>query len=381
MRIVYCLNSIRYLGGIQRITILKANALAKMPGYEIFVFVTDNKMGIQLEELHSKVHLVDLDVNYYGDDWMSKWRVLKGIFIKRFEHKRKLKKLLYAIQPDIVISVGQSEKNMVPRIKGKWITIREFHFTSDYRWRYASSFFDRVMAWMGDNYDKHFTLKKYDHIVVLTQEDKELNWKGWKNVSVIPNPRTFQCENVSALDNHIVMSAGRLSIEKNYIDLIDAFGLVVTKYPDWTLEIYGEGPEQKHLEEKINSLHLDKNIVLKGLSTNIKENFIHASIAAFTSLYEGFLLSIVEAMECGVPVVSYACPCGPRDIIGDGNNGYLVEVDDKAALADRICQLIENIEKRKMMGRAAKIRAQDFAIENIMKQWRTLFESTDNAVS
>ena len=379
MKIVYCLNSIRYVGGVHRITIVKANALSEIPDYELFIIVTDNKKGILTEDLNSKVKLIDLDVNYYDDDWKSRWHNVKGIIFKRRKHRKKLEKVLREIQPDIVISVNQSEKHILPRIKGKWKTIREFHLVSDYRQRFANTLFDKIMAWMGDFYDHHFTLKKYDHIVVLTNEDKEMNWKGWEKVSVIPNPRTFSSNKKSSLHHHIVMSAGRLSREKNYTDLIEAFGLVVKKHPDWTLEIYGEGPEYKLLEDKIASMHLESSIFLKGLSTNIKENYLNASIAAFTSLHEGFLLSIVEAMECGVPVVSYASPCGPRDIIHDGKDGFLVEVGNKAALADRICKLIDDTEKRKLLGQHAKDKAKDFTIESIVRQWCTLFESSDNA--
>ena len=113
MRIAYCLNSIRYLGGIQRVTTVKANALAKIPTNEVYVIVTDNKNGVVVEELDAKVRLIDLDVNYYEDDWKSKYHVLKGIFLKRREHLKKLKTTLEQIQPDIVVSVGKSEKNMI----------------------------------------------------------------------------------------------------------------------------------------------------------------------------------------------------------------------------------------------------------------------------
>ena len=130
MKIVYCLNSIRYLGGIQRVTVVKANALADLENNEVYIVVTDNKNGIITEPLSSKVHLIDLDINYYEDDYKSRWNVLKGIFIKRREHKKRLASVLNEIQPDIVISVGQSEKNMIPSIKGQWKTIREFHYTN-----------------------------------------------------------------------------------------------------------------------------------------------------------------------------------------------------------------------------------------------------------
>mgnify|MGYP000178829491 CR=1 FL=1 len=92
MKIAYCLNSIRYLGGIQRVTIVKANALAEVPGNEVYILVTDNKNGILVHPLSPKVHLIDLDVNYYLDDWKSKWNILKGIFIKRHKHKKNWRK-------------------------------------------------------------------------------------------------------------------------------------------------------------------------------------------------------------------------------------------------------------------------------------------------
>ena len=109
MKIAYCLNSIRYLGGIQRVTIVKANALAEVPGNEVYILVTDNKNGILVHPLSPKVHLIDLDVNYYLDDWKSKWNILKGIFIKRHKHKKKLAQALHKINPDIIISEYDSD--------------------------------------------------------------------------------------------------------------------------------------------------------------------------------------------------------------------------------------------------------------------------------
>ena len=113
MKIAYCLNSIRYLGGIQKVTVVKANALSEIPENEVYIIVTDNKEGVLLEPLSPKVKLIDLDINYYEDDYKSRWNVLKGIFIKRREHKKRLTSVLKEIQPDIAISVGQSEKNML----------------------------------------------------------------------------------------------------------------------------------------------------------------------------------------------------------------------------------------------------------------------------
>ena len=165
MKIVYCVNSIKYLGGIQRVTIVKANALASIPSNDVYIVVADNKGGVMLSPLSDKVHLVDLNVNYYEDDWKSKFYVIKGIIIKRIEHKKKLKAFLNQLQPDVVISVGLSEKNFLPLIKGPWLKIREFHFERNYRLDLAQSFFQRVVAVLGNICDSFF-LKKYDKIYI-----------------------------------------------------------------------------------------------------------------------------------------------------------------------------------------------------------------------
>lgn len=373
MKIVYCLNSIRYLGGIQRVTVVKANALAEIEDNEVYIAVTDNKNGVFTEPLSPKVHLIDLDINYYEDDYKSRWNVLKGIFIKRREHKKRLASVLKEIQPDIVISVGQSEKNMIPSIKGKWKTIREFHFVKDYRLRQAKSFFDKILAWGGNWYDFNFKIKGYDHIVTLTHEDMEMNWKGWRNVSVIPNPSTFHTDKISTLNEKKIISVGRLSPQKNYASLIRAFKYVVDKHPDWTLEIYGDGPQDMEFKCLIEKLSLKKHAFLKGFSSDVKGIMTNASIFTLTSVFEGFGLVIVEAMACGLPIVSYACPCGPQDIITEGKDGFLVKVNDEIELAKKINLLIENKELRKQMSNAAIIKAEQYNIDNITSMWMNLF--------
>ena len=101
MRIVYCTDSIRYLGGIQRVTVTKANALAAIPGNEVWIVVTDNREGILATPLSPHVKLVDLKIDYYADDQISKLHVLKGIFVKRRRHRKLLGRLLDGIKPDV----------------------------------------------------------------------------------------------------------------------------------------------------------------------------------------------------------------------------------------------------------------------------------------
>lgn len=371
------MNSIRYLGGIQRVTVIKANAIANIVGNEVYVVVSDNKNGVCIDELSPKVHLIDLDINYYSDDWKSNINVLKGIFIKRREHKKKMKKLFDEIKPDIVISVGQSEKNFLPNIKGNWKTIREFHFVKDYRQRNSTNLFQKILAISGDMWDR-YTLRKYDCIVVLTQEDKEENWRDYNKVIVVPNPASFHSKEIAKLDNNIIISTGRLSYQKNFSSLIQAFKLVVKNHPDWILNIFGTGEEELQLKQLIKDLGLNRNIYLKGYSADVKQDLLGACIYVSSSRFEGFPMSLIEAMECGLPIISYACPCGPKDLINNGSDGFLIPLGNEKEMAEKICQLIDDTHLRKLMGIRAKQKAELYNIDSIVKQWMNLFNNLLN---
>ena len=377
MKIAYCLNSISHIGGIGKIAIIKANALSEIIGNEIFIIVTDHDMKSNLTaQLSADVRLVNLDVNYYKDDWKSRWHVMKGIFIKRRLHKKRLAKVLNEIQPDVVISLGQAEKYMLPEIKGNWVKIREMHYPKDFR-RFAASsrsVFYKISAKLSDIYDYCYKIGQYDQVVILTQEDKALNWKRTEKVSVIPNPLTFYNKNISMLDTKKVIAVGRLAAQKNFSSLIRAFRSVTDYHPDWILEIYGEGNERIILQKQITRLHLENNVYLCGNTSDVQSNICNSSIFVLSSIYEGLPLVMLEALSCGLPVVSYDCPCGPKDIITDGTDGFLVPTGDEQILAEKICYLIENPNIRTQMGTAALKKSENYHIDKIIPMWMSLFE-------
>ena len=374
MKIVYCLDSINSVGGIQRVTVLKANQLSVQPGNDVWVLVADNS-GERIFTLFPSVHFVDLAVNYYKDDWKSKWNVLKGIFIKRRIHKKRLEAQLMQICPDIVVSVGQSEKNILPRIKGKWATVREFHFTRDYRRRMARTWIEKFNSFIGEIIERCFTLRKYDRIVVLTQEDKSTNWRNIKQVVVIPNFISISFSSMSPLSEKRVIAIGRLTYQKNFSSLVRAFADVAKRFPEWKLDIFGDGDEWSLLSNLINKLSLEENVRLCGVTDHIEEKMLSSSILALSSRFEGFPLVLIEAMSCGLPCVSYSCPCGPKDIISDGVDGFIVPMENEVMLAEWIGYLIENVERRKEIGAAAYRKAQNYSIDRIISMWMNLFHS------
>lgn len=380
MKIAYCVNSIRYLGGIQRVTVVKANALAEIPGNEVYILATDNKAGPVVQELSPKVHLIDLDINYYNknEDRSVLTNMIVGL-AKGIPHKRALKRTLRQINPDVVISVGMSEKYMLTSMRNRtWKIVREFHSEKNYRSKHARSFFRKTISKCSDIYEFSYADKKFDRIVVLTEEDKATNWQGWKNVSVMPNPVAFKCDEPSTLNEKVVISMGRLEHVKNFTSLVSAFRIVAQKHPDWTLKIYGDGSLKDSLQNQINESDLQNNVFLMGFSNDMERALRQSSIFAFSSLVEGFALVIVEAMECGLPVVSYQCPCGPKDIITDTKDGFLVPVNDEQMLADKICDLIKDENLRRQMAAAAREKALRYRDSSIAEQWMKLFEEIVN---
>lgn len=376
MKIVYCTDSICYPGGIQTVTITKANALSKIDGNEVWIIVTDNKRE-PIENIEKNVHLIDLDINYYEDDYKSKWHILKGIFIKRKQHKNKLRNILNDIGPDIIVSTGTSEKFFLPNIKinSNPQFIREIHFTRNYRSLNARNLFEKISAKIGDFIDYKLSINRYNSIVVLTEQDKNENWENNKKIIAIPNPIKSLPYKTSTIENKKVIAAGRLTHQKNFASLIRSWNSVVNNHPDWSLEIYGNGAEYNNLLTLISNLKLEKHVFLKGHSYNILEEMANASIFTLTSTFEGFGLVIVEAMSCGLPVISYNCPCGPKDIISDGTDGFLVPLNDEQCLAEKINLLIENEALRKQMSEAALIKSQKFTAKEVISIWMNLFNT------
>lgn len=377
MKIVYCLNSVSCLGGIEKVTIVKANALAEIPGNEVFIVVKNLSGDFRIAEISSKVHVVNLGV--ISRTAKTYIHLMINVLDDLRRYNRRLKKALNEIQPDIVVSTGQSERYKLPSIKGKWKTIRELHFVRSFFYNRieVKNIGDKVwhyfMTMFVDNYDFGHKIWKYDRIVLLTEEDKKTNWPNDKRIEVIPNPQTFTSDRKSLLTAKKVVAVGRYVHQKNFTSLIQAFRLVVEKHPDWSLDIYGDGSEKMQLQSLIEEMGLESNVFLRGYTSQVREKMLEASCYVLSSLYEGFPLVLIEAMTCGLPVVSYACPCGPKDMMTDGKDGFLVPVGDERTLADRICRLIEDEELRKSMGQAAKETSEKYKLENVVQMWMDLF--------
>lgn len=374
IKIAYCIPSLYYPSGMERVLTLKANYFVENLGYEIHIILTDGKGKKPYYELHPSITIHQLDINYdemYGRPFHKR---LWGYLLKQRQFKQRLSKCLLAIRPDITISLLRRDINFINKMKDGSIKLGEIHFNkSNYR-----EFNDNRLPMFVQNAIRQYwmhqlirQLRKLKRFIVLSHEDAA-EWTELNNVTVIHNPLPFFPDRQSDVSQKQVIAVGRYMPQKGFDRLIPAWRIVNERHPDWILRIYGDGM-RKQLQQRIDSLGISSSCILEHSVPNIIEKYCESSIFVLSSRFEGFGMVIIEAMVCGVPPVSFACPCGPRDIIHDNEDGLLVENGNIEELAEKICYLIENTEIRKEMGKRARINSQRFKIENIGKEWETLF--------
>jgi glycosyltransferase involved in cell wall biosynthesis len=224
------------------------------------------------------------------------------------------------------------------------------------------------------NYMAFRAYRKADMLVSLTYGDAN-DWRNKnrnQNVCVIPNVVNLNnTGRISDQSQKKVIFVGRFAKLKGISYLIDVWEKVQAQYPDWVLDFYGDGEEKDRYASMMSSL----NMIIHNPTNFIHKEYCNSSILLLTSIRESFSLVLPEAMSCGLPVVAFDCPYGPRDIVVDGENGFLIPQYDVDGYVSKIIYLIENKEIRLKMGQNALVYSQRYAPKAIMPRWKELFET------
>ena len=375
-KILYIFGGFYTPNGMASIISEKVNYLAENTDFEMYVVLTELLDKPEFYHLSPKVKRVNLNINF---DELDRMPIIKKVFfflIKQRKYKKLLTCCLMDIKPDITVSITRREINFLTQIKDGSKKISEIHFARTYyrkiEKRYLPTKVNQLLSklWM-DSLIKN--LKDLDKFVVLTHEDME-NWPELNNVMVIPNFVSKQSSGKSDCSQKRVIAVGRYSWQKGFDLLIDAWQIVYNRHPDWRLDIYGGG-DNDQFQKLANAKQLSSVVHCFPAIPNVCEKYLESSFFVLSSRYEGLPLVIIEAMGAGLPVVSFTCPCGPRDLILDGKNGLLVENGNAEQLADKISILIENDDMRRSMSYNAAASVVYYTKENIMQHWIKLFDN------
>lgn len=375
MRIIYCLDEMSHPGGIGRVTSIKANWFAER-GHDVWV-VTANQCGEQdYYELHPSVKRKDFAIGFQlGIDNGNLLMKFVRKIGKMRGYRRELEQFIYEVKPDIVVSTFTNDSDFLYKLKDGSKKVLEFHFSHEgfkSQMKYGPQTLKNKLL-LTYRLKKHERIaKKYDAFVVLTHEDAE-SWKGYDNLHVINNMLSFEPQKTSTCIEKRVIAVGRLDFQKKFDRLLEIWALVNKECPEWGLDIFGQGPDKENLLKQIAELELSDSVSIKEPTRDIIKEYSTSSILAMTSTYEGWGLVLSEAMSVGVPCVAYACKCGPRDIIDNGKNGFIIEEGDKDKFAQRLVELMQNEELRQELGRNAKESSKKYNVDNIMEQWLALF--------
>ena len=371
MKILYSIAGTYNSGGMERVLANKANWLVAH-GHEVIILTTDQRGESPYFLLDARIKCYDLAINYEENNGKSFLNKLIHYPFKQWKHKRRMTVLLKELKPDIVISMFCNDASFIPSIKDGSKKILEIHFSRFKRLQYGRKGLWRLADWWRYKTDAK-VVSRFDKFVVLTHEDKEY-WGNLRNMCVIPNARTFEVNQPATLGTKKVIAVGRFNHQKGFERLIDAWAMVVREMPDWVLHIVGDGELRTELQQQIDSLNLSAHVILGRAEKDMISVYKDASILAMSSYYEGLPMVLLEAQAIGLPIVSFDCKCGPKDVIEDGVDGFLVKEGNIEELAQKLLVLMQDANLRSQMGSAAYAHSERYSEERVMKQWTGLFD-------
>ena len=375
MKIAYLYVSMAAYGGMERIFSDKMNYLAEVFGYEVY-FITSDQEGFDYSfQLSPKIKHIDLR----GVKYMSIYRYKYPLRLWQWhkfscDFKKRLQDTLLEIKPDILVDTIGAYTSIVADIPFKGIKVLESHLSKIYTLKANKEKDGFFLFQLKRLFDESICrkIRKYDKMVVLTQKDQK-DWSDIRDSFLIPNLVTYYPESIHKTASKKIVCAGRLYPQKGFDLLIMAWSLIAAKFPEWSIQVYGDG-DKTQLEKMASDYSVSRSLTFHKSISTIYDKLMEAEIFVLPSRYEGFGLVLVEAMSCATPCVAFNCPSGPGEIITHTKDGLLVEPENIEELASKIEWMILHKEERVRMGGAARESVKKYKKENVMLQWKLYFE-------
>ena len=344
-------------GGIERVVSNMANMFEEYTDYKVKIISAFSKFDKPFYKISPNV---DIEYLYKGaPDISSFWKKIKTN-IYNVWNLRKLKE-----DNNIVISTFT---NMT-----LWLILLRKH--RQYYLIAAEHANYHALSKLVQIGRKHL-YKHVDAVVTLVESEMSFYKPFSKKVVCIPNSLAIFPDAVTHYTSKRVIAAGRAVKEKGFDRLLYIYNILGEKYKDWSFDLFAS---DGYLIDQLKEIHTKSpsNVHLLPPTTKLLEKMQESDIYVCTSTTESFSMVILEAMSCGVCPVSYDCPSGPRALISDCKDGYLVELGNEKELIERVSQLIENEDLRKTIGRNARQKAEYFVPQNVCCQWANLINTID----
>lgn len=348
-KILFLIGNLNYSGGTERVCSIIANKLSHI-GYEInIVSITGGDQPFFT--LSRNIHTHSL----FPIDGRVLYRTPAIIYkLRSYLKKEKINTLIVVDTISVLFTL--------PAIQGlsiKHICWEHFNFNND-------------LGKVGRRLARQLAARYCDTVVTLTECDKRYWLKGTKHkgqITTISNPSPFAPQKtVKEKDTKTVLAVGRLTPIKGFDLLIKAWVKVATTYPDWKLDIVGEGENRQLLTDLINRYQLDSKINLVGTVNNVEHYYKRSDIFCLSSRYEGFGMVLVEALSFGLPIISFDCEVGPAEVL-ENTGAILVPPENIDLLADALIDLIKNKEKRKTISIRSIEKSKVYQPEAIVNKW------------
>ena len=373
MKLAYFIKDVTASGGMERVLSNKCAWWIEQ-GHEVHVVSLAATPGKQpFFHLPDAVHVHDLGLHsIYRKTLGNKLAKARNAdhFVQRAEQ------WLQQWQPDIAIAMFDDYTRHLCRTPYPCPKVGELHFAKHKSAQYLYDVEKFALGRVLTRWYKHTDyalIKRYDRFVTLTEQDRQA-WGALPNNITIGNAQTFPSDAMASLQSKRIIALGRNTSQKRFDRLIHAWSRIAARHPDGKLSIFGPG-DKKKLAKLAHKLGIAHQVELGDAVTDIPSVLMESSVLALSSQYEGFGMVLIEAMTCGVPVVSTTCRSGPEDIITEGEDGFLVGLNDIEAMAHALHRLLEEPALRRQMGAAAWHNVQRYSQASIMTQWQQLFES------
>ncbi|MBR0047793.1 MAG: glycosyltransferase [Prevotella sp.] len=372
MKLLYFTPLLNNVGGLERTLTDKANFIAS-DSNEVMI-VTYEHDGEPAYELKESVEHVDLACHFFTIYRYPFFRRFsEALRLKRLFHQ-KLKAVVNRFRPDVVVVTVPNTENFICDVMK---VVKPVPVVIESHLAYGYSVIRRGLAekLLYLVYNPQRAIRRSQLLVALTSGDAD-NWRrhGVRNIVKIPNPLTRYDMTPPAVEKvpGRIICVGRLTRQKRYDRLIDAFALLADKYPQWHVDIFGQGEDLEELQQRI----LAKGVRIRILkpTKDIYTEYWRSQFFVMSSDFEGFGLVIIEAMSCGLPIVSTNCPHGPEEIIADGETGLLANLDT-SDLAEKIEWMITHESERQAMGASARRAAADYLCKDVAKRWEQAYKS------